>query len=494
VNPRRAVDAVLGRFPRRTLLHRVGADLVWAQGPSWFARGAALDANPGSAAPAVRGDREAVVHVPEIRIARVDLPGVRLRDARRIAERRCADLRGDPPAVHVSSLVRRTRAGSVLWLVSAPNDVCLELDAELRQRGIEADRVLPLSLALGALARLLPAAEGGGLTALLWLEQEWSHCVIADSEGWLFDRQIPLKLGFDAAIGATPANAVAWEEEEHQFIEHVVVELGRTFNYVERNLSLGRVANVCLCGPLAGLEPVEHALVANQMLPILRLGARPLPSLGWAPHPASGAALGGIALGGSVAEATLVPDAALVPRLKARARRSLLRAAVAACALLALGLAAAAAYVSGISTSIERLRAQASRWEGERAALAQLAGERERARRVLDAHAAISQPQPPWSALLTALGGSMPERLFVAKLAIAREPEGWRMEIWLDSEGLDEAATADAVARLGNRLSALPLFSVIPSERQAAHEPAADSRQRIVTWVAPAERSGADGE
>ncbi len=496
MNLRGALALVLGRLPLRTVLHPINGELAWARDAGWLGRGLPLDSKVEHAIPAASARLDAIVHMPEIRISRMNLPGVRLREARRIAERRREDLLGEQPeALLVSSLVRRTPLGSVLWLVSGSSDACAEIDAELAGRGIEADRVLPLSLALGALARVLPEPERAGLTALLWIEAEWSHCVVADSQGWLFDRQIPLKLGFDAAIGETPANAVAWQEEEHQFIEHVTVELDRTFNYVERNLALGEVSRICICGPLTGLESLEHALVANQSLPVVRIGARSLASVGWVPHPAAGVVLGGVALGGSVAEATLLPDAIAAPRLKARARQRLMRATAAVCVVGALALAGAVWNVAAISASIDRLRAEAKRWEGERAGLARLASERERAQRIFDASATLTRAEPPWSTLLIALGGLMPEELFVSRLAIARELEGWRMEIWLDSEGLGEAETAEAAGAVRGRLAALSLFRVITLEPEATHGLATDTQYRIAAWVAAADpRSRLDGD
>jgi len=496
VSARQTLAAVLSWLPIRTVVHPLHSGFAWARDSDWLGRGFVLDSRVEARTADVHGRVDAVVHAPEIQISRVELPGVRVREARRIAERRREDLCGeDPTALQVSSLVRKTPTGSALWLVSGPREACAEIDAELGARGIRAERVLPLSLALGALVRLLPKPEGEGLTAILWIEAEWSHCVVADSEGWLFDRQIPLKLGFDAALGDTPANAVAWQEEEHQFVEHVTVELDRTFTYVERNLALGQVASICICGPLAGLESLEHALVANQSLPVTRIGAGPLPGLGWAPHPAASVALGGVALGGSVEEATLLPQAIAAPRLRARARHRLVRAAAAACVLGMLALACAAWNVTTISASVERLRAEAKRWEGERAGLAQLATERARAQRVLDARTALTRPEPPWSALLVALGGLMPAKLFVSRLVIARELEGWRMEIWLDSEGLRESETAEAAAALRGRLAALSLFRVIELEPERPHGAATNTQYRIATWVAAAEnRNPHDGE
>ena len=215
------ITAVLSRLPFHTVLHSIGSENAWARESTWFGRGVVLESGVDVRMPDLRGRVDVVVHAPEIRISRVDLPGLRPREARRVAQRRLEDLQDeDPGTLHVSSLVRATPLGSVIWLVSGTNEACSEVDAELAARGIQPQRVLPLSLTLGALVRLLPEPEDEGLTAILWIESEWSHCVVSDSAGWLFDRQIPLKLGFDSALGETPANAVAWQEEEHQFIEH----------------------------------------------------------------------------------------------------------------------------------------------------------------------------------------------------------------------------------------------------------------------------------
>ena len=495
MNARRAFTALLFRLPVRTVFHRIGTELAWARESDWLGGALLIESGLDAGTTDVRGHVDAVVHVPEIRISRIDLPGVRTREARRIALRRREDLAGEgSDLLHVSSLVRATPVGSAIWLLSAPSEICAEVDAELTARGIRAERVVPFSIALGALVRLLPPPEDQGLTAIVWIETEWSHCVVADAEGWLFDRQIPLKLGFDLAVGDVPANEVAWQEEEHQFVEHVVVELDRTFNYVERNLALGRVVRICVCGPLAGLESFEHALVANQALAVTRLGGRSLRRLGSTPHPAAAGVLGGAALGGSVSEATLLPRALAAPRLRARAKRRLVRAAAAVCVFGALTLAYAVWDLTSVSAAVARVQAEAKRWEGERAGLVQLATERERAQRVLDASAMLARPEPPWGALLVALGGLMPEQLFVEHLSISHEPEGWRMELWLDAEGLRETETAEAVGILRGRLAALSLFRVIDLVPDQPRGASTESQHHIAAWIAAVEKRQSDGE
>lgn len=483
MNTRRALAILLSRLPVRTIVHPIGRETAWARASDWLGRSRVLDSGVQGEEPELRGRIDVVVHAAEIRISRIDLPGVGAREAHDVARRRREDLSGEgPAAVQVSSLVRSTATGSSIWLISGASDACAEIDAELTARGLRAERLTPLSLALGALVRLLPPPAEPGLTAVLWIEEEWGHCVVADPDGWRFDRQIPLKLGFDLALGEVPASEVAWQEEEHQFIEHVTVELDRTFNYVERNLALGRVTRICVCGPLRGLESFEHALVANQAREVARLGAGPLRAVGSA-HPSEGAALGAGMLGGSASEATLLPLSIAGPRLRVRARRRLKRAAAAACVFGALMLACGVWNVTTISAAVARVRAEAEVWERERAGLAQLSTERERAARVLDARATLSRPEPPWSALLVALGGLIPEKLFVRRLAIAHEAEGWRMQIWLDSEGLQETETAEAVSVLRGRLGTLSLFRVIELEPDRA-EDSIEARYHVVAWVA----------
>jgi len=493
----RAISSLLARLPVRTVLHPIGGDFAWARASDLPGSGFALDSGvgPGSGAEQARGRVEVVVHVPEIRISRLDLPGVRAREARRIEARRSEDLQGeDREALHVSGLIRNSAAGSVLWLVSGPKDVCAEVDAELASRGIRAARLLPLGLALGGLARLLPPPAEAGLTAILWIEEEWSHCVVADAEGWRFDRQIPLKLGFGAAIDDAPADAVAWQEAEHQFVEHVTVELERTFTYVERHLALGKVTRICVCGPLVGLDSLAHALVANQSRELMRLGSAPLAALRAAPNPAAAVALGALALGGSSAEASLLPVESAVPRRRAVARRRLVGLAIASCLLALLSVAYPLWGAALLSAAAERVAAEARRWDGERESLSRLSGERERAQRVLDAAATLARPEPPWSALLVVLGGLMPEHLFVERLEIAREADGWGMQIWLDAEGLREAEAAEAAERLRARLAALSLFRVTGLAIDESAPSGADSRFRITAWVAAVEAGDPDDE
>ncbi len=476
-------------------MHAIDTRFAWARESDLPGVSSLLGFGVDGSVEQASGRVDGVLHVPEIRIARLDLPGVRSREARQIAARRRADLLDDESeSLHVSSLIRATPTGSVLWLVSGPKDVCRELDAEMAARGIRADRLLPLSLALGGLARLLPPAMDDGLTAILWIESEWSHCVVADAQGWRFDRQIPLKLGFELPPEEAPANAVAWQEEDHQFVEHVTVELDRTFTYVERHLALGKVSRICVCGPLAGLESLEHALIANQSLEVMRVGGRSLDALGTAPHPAAAGALGAVALGGSASDASLLPRELAAPRHAARARRRLLGLAIASSLLALLALAYAVWGAAVISAAAERVHAEARRWDSEREGLARLAAERERAQRVFDAASTLARPEPPWSALLVVLGGLMPEHLFVERLAIVPENGGWGMEIWLDSEGLRESEAAEAAEKLRGRLSTLSLFRVVGLEIEQPAGAASEMRFRIDAWVAPVGEGAPDDE
>ena len=108
----------LARTPIRTVLHPLDRQVAWARTPDWFASGLVLESGVSDGVVEPRGRVDVAVHVPEIRIARVDLPGVRSGEARQIARRRCqALLEEDPETLHVSSLVRTGKAGCVLWLV-----------------------------------------------------------------------------------------------------------------------------------------------------------------------------------------------------------------------------------------------------------------------------------------------------------------------------------------------------------------------------------------
>jgi hypothetical protein len=241
-----------------------------------------------------QGRADVILRGPEVQIQRIDLPGITRAEARRVATRRKQELEQSEfgEDVFVSTLLVAERRGGTLWLMSALREVCEAVDFDVTRRGLRVDRLVPHTLALGAMTRTLPPPRSKGLTAVLWLDPDVGTCVVADERGWLFDRSISLKYAGDRLLHADDEAADAEQEEEYQQVERLATELERTFTYVERQLGLGEVVRMRLCGIAEGLDDLARTLAANLRLEVVCLGTARRGETQPSIPPAAGAALG----------------------------------------------------------------------------------------------------------------------------------------------------------------------------------------------------------
>ena len=132
------------------------------------------------------GRIDVVTRESDLRVERIDLPGVGRREAQEVGRRRLServDTGGEGADLVASSLVDTRDGDSAVWLVCGQADVCEAADLVLTMRGIHAQRLLPHRLALGALARFYPEPGQGELTGILWLDENHGTCVVADRFG-----------------------------------------------------------------------------------------------------------------------------------------------------------------------------------------------------------------------------------------------------------------------------------------------------------------------
>ncbi len=434
------------------------------------------------------GRVDVVLRGVDVRIERLNLPSATRAEARRVAQRQREHIEHTdaPGSLLVSSLIERDSAGSTIWMVAANREMCRAGDVELDARGLCAQRLVPQSLALGALNRLLPPPATPGLTGILWLEQDSGLCVVADAKGWVFDRQMSLKYARDSlGTGDTP-DAVSWMEEEHRYVERVATELERTFFYVQRHLELGDVQRFVVGGSHPDLEVITGALQVNLDLPAeslseLDLGLdRPTPLQ-------AAAALGAATLPRAALAANLLPLDVCAPRLVTRARRGLVAALAVAVVLGALILGQAIWRLHAVGGELERVRAEAARWQPERGRLQRLESERSKANRIHEVNALFERAEPPWTALLMVIGASLPEQLFAKRIHMQPDADGWRIELVIETDGLPEVEATTAVTQFRDRLTALELFQILESaplafDRDGGSETAL--RFRLRGWIA----------
>lgn len=426
--------------------------------------------------------RDVVLRGPEVRIQRIDLPDVTPAVARRVARRRQQEAmeQDSTGSTLLTTLSLTERTSSCLWLVTANQDVCESVDLEIGLRGVEADRLVPHALALGATNRLLSRAPSNLLTAVLWLDREGGTCVVADHFGWLFDRAIPLRFTSDGT-GAS-------QGEREQYVERLATEVDRTLTYVKRNLSLGDVARVRLCGVTDDLESLAATLGTRLGLEVHTLesslrreGDPRIPSQ-------AGAALGAAMLPRSARVANLLPEEKLRSRRGARMRRPL-KIALAAAVVVSVG-AGTTGFVRyrGALSELVRIRAESARWEAEREGLQSEAALRIRAEQIRDAAKALGAPEPPIGDVLVVLGDALPRSLFVRQVEVRRQAAGWEMRASLDGEAQLQVEVADAMGLLREKLDASGLFRVAllePETAPAAGQDWSSFRYRLVAWVAP---------
>lgn len=437
-----------------------------------------------------QGRADIVLRGPEIHIQRINLPGISGNRAQQVAVRRKQEIEqgetGDE--VYVSTLVVSDSEGSTIWLMSSLREICESIDFEITRHGFRVDRLVPHTLALGALTRLLPANRSKGLTAVVWVDPESGTCVIADRRGWLFDRTIPLKYAGDRMLQASEASLDPEGDKEYQQIERLATELERTFAYVEKQLNLGEVARIRLCGTAQGLDDLARVLAANLRLDAAQIGAFGQGDAAVSIPPEAGAALGAVMLPRPVRQANLLPPETLCTRAATRMRRPLMVALVLAIAFsVAIGIAGLVRYQAK-RMSLTSARSVAQRWEDGREALAGQTALSLRADQARVAASLLDRSEPPWGGMLVVLGAAMPEILFVQQLDLHAEEQGWKLSVSLEGQAASQAELAAAVRHVEQQVRAHELFKLVSVESRMAPwttDEGVLARYRLTAWVAP---------
>jgi hypothetical protein len=425
-----------------------------------------------------------------VQIQRIDLPGSTRAEARRVATRRKQELEqsefGDE--VFVSTLLVSERRRNTLWLISALREVCEGVDFEVTRLGLRVDRLVPHTLALGAMTRTLPPARSKGLTAVLWLDPDVGTCVIADERGWLFDRSISLKYAGDRLLHADDESADAAQEEDYHQVERLATELERTFTYVERQLGLGEVVRMRLCGIADGLDELARTLAANLRLEVALLGTARRGDSQPSIPPAAGAVLGAAMLPRPAQEANLLPPEVAHARAAARARRPLVAALGLASIMTLLAATVGLLWYQTTRSALASARSAAEKWEVGREGLEGQAALLLRADQIRTALSALTRPEPSWDALLVVLGAALPESLFIQRLEVRPEGPGWKLAVSLEGKGPSQSEVAAWVRQLDDGLRDGELFRVVALEPEGPPLRSAEGvsvRYRLVVWVAP---------
>jgi hypothetical protein len=323
---------------------------------------------------------------------------------------------------------------------------------------------------------------------VLWLDPDVGTCVVADERGWLFDRSISFKYAGDRLLYTDDEAADPAQEEDYQQIERLATELERTFTYVERQLALGEVVRICLCGVAEGLDDLARTLAANLKLEVVRLGAARRGDSQSSIPPAAGAVLGAAMLPRPAQEANLLPPEVAHARAAARARRPLVVALGLASIMTLLAATVGLVWYQTTRSALDSARAAAAKWEVGREGLEGQAALMLRADQIRAALSALTRPEPSWDAMLVVLGAALPESLFVQRLEIHPEGHGWKLAVSLEGQGPSQSDVAAWVRQLDDELRDGELFRVVALEPEGPPLRSAEgvsARYRLVAWVAP---------
>ncbi|MEM7410909.1 MAG: hypothetical protein AAF430_11790 [Myxococcota bacterium] len=420
---------------------------------------------------------------PELRIQRIELPDLSDRDARGVAARRSAELAeglGEPGIAAYALSSQRTDRSA--WMVGLPEEFVRFAEGQWETLGLEVAAFDTLQLALGSVSHWMPPPPEGELRALFDIGPAHATCVFADAEGWIFHRDISLKLITEVGVDG---------HDRGDASERILTELRRTFQYVETELRLGTVGEVVISGGREDLYELVEPLT-------LELG-RETRMLGEvvAEGPAAGASPGLAVVLGAVAGCASPRGGNLLPREVAHARRSQrlerrLGASVLWLGCLALaGLAYVWMNLSSLSDASAQMESAWAALAGERAAVERTEAARGRATSVAEALDALEGADPPWPQALDAIGVLLPEDALLLRLSARRDAaDAWVASLDVEFRGADMAEAASEVSNFAARLTDSPLWAVRTLERTTAPpagEPEAGARVhfRLEAALAP---------
>ncbi len=418
---------------------------------------------------------------PDLRIERLELPPLSPRDARTVAQRRAADLASsllEPACTGFS--VAPGRESRPAWLAACPEEFSRFGHRRWTGRGITVSRFVSLQFAFGSLSQLLPAPPAGELRAFLDLADGFSTCVLADAHGWVFSRELSIKITGDPT-----------REDGIDMLERLAAEMRRTFHYVAAELRIGEVGSLVISGESENFEDLKWRLEQSLGVGTSCIDEEPLEDVPEGFERAAACALG-------LVQAPNPDTANLLPPEVKRARsRQVVRSRLATALAVSGALALALVTHFGITVHslTDQTQALESLWEeteAERAEVHSFARVRQRGRELDAAFARVAEPQPPWAHALEALGRLLPDDAVLDR-AHGIHDDRWGLELHVEFRAEDLAGAAAAAARFRTALDASPLFRVRSTERSDApgrpDEAFVRVRMRIATEIAASEPS-----
>ena len=451
---------------------------------------------------------EVPIRSPDLRHKRVSLPPMTPAQAYRVGRRRATEFLREQPESCLGSFMRvRHKGAHPLWLVAIPEQAARLFFTRWETLGYDVHRMSSESLALGNLARLLPSTEQGSLTAIFDVQPDAGDCVICDDQGWLFNRVIPMRQarGGEPNAGGIANLADKPEGLSAAQLDRVSTELMRTFQYVERELRLGRVTRVAVAGELADLEGLAAHLNASLDGETRVIGEWVREGPG-ARMDAAAARAVGLAMAPDARGCSLLPGEA---KARHRARRAglQLKAGLGLASVLAgLWLGLWGLDLVAASRSIRFMADEMGSNEQRLEIIADTARSRERARDLDAMLSRVRRPEPPWHAYYEVLARSTPPDVALEELSIARSAQGWTTQLALEARGASVATAAEGVTELRDALQRAPFLAGVTAARDRARQTVQEEEGSKVFFrmsgqvgvlldapaVAPAESTDAD--
>lgn len=405
---------------------------------------------------------------PELKTQRILLPPITMRDAKSVARRRSVELgQGETDATCSGFAIVAGKAERPAWIFSCPESFIRFSHERWTKRGIPVTRFVPISHALASLTRHFAKTKPGELRAFLDLSDGFTVCVLSDGDGWVFSRELSIKVTGDPSS----------EHDGIDTAERLAAELRRTFHYVASELRTGEVNELWLSGEASDLEQLGHHLSAALSLPTHCFSE-------WAvdgtakPIDSANACAFGLATAPGQATLELLPVEARREVATRTARRRLARSAIA----VAVATGTAACHLGAANARLERQAEDlAGRWnalEPKRAELEAIARTRELSSELTALRRDIVEVQPPWTAALEALGKLLPADAVLERVT-GTSDDGWSARFEIEFRGSSVSEATAAADEFGKTLDGSPLFRVRQTRRSAGSRVSGDDRTRV---------------
>ena len=430
------------------------------------------------------GVRGALVSVsvrhPDLKIQRLELPGLSERDARSVALRKLGEMREsfDEPvnAALVMGPKGETRAA---WLMAVPAEFAEFSEQQWTSLGLSVGRIDSLHIAVGALTRLFEAPGERQLRAFLDFGPVHATCVLADHQGWVFSRDLSLKMTGDPA-SAADANA------------RIATELRRTFHYVDGEMGLGRVQELVVSGDRKDLDPLVADLEGRLSIPTKLLGDAVEEGSAQGADPRAAVVIG-LTLTTDLGGGSLLPRTA--QRLRS-AKRITLRLAASAAVLTLFVISGAARFASNhwmLGGERERLEQEWLDNEESRLRVERDAGAHRLGAAIERTADAVFAPRPDWLESIEAVGMLLPQNSVLKSWNSEYRDQRFSGGLELDFTSADFAEATEAISQFRSALAEAPHWRVVDVERRKAPRGHSDSqnvhtRVRLEVEQAPVSR------